>query len=79
MNKTEASQFIESVSGCIVGDHHSTGQIFHEGRPQSGHFNGTTDADIREQAKAHVVTLKARLGPEFARLYPNGLELRIWD
>ncbi len=78
MSKTETARYIETVSGIIIGDIYSTGQLFHEGRPQGGRYNGT-DAEIREQAIAYVETLKARLGDEYRRLYPSGMELRIWD
>lgn len=78
MNKTEASRYVEQVHGTIIGGDHSTGELFHEGRSQSHRFYGS-DSEIREQAIAHIETMKTRLGAEYRRLYPNGLELRIWD
>lgn len=79
MNKTEASRYVENVRGVIIGDQWKTGELFHEGRSQSQQFIGANDAEVKTKAIAHVETMKARLGADYRRLYPNGLELRIWD
>ncbi len=79
MSKTEASRFVECVQGEIIGDSWSTGQLYHQGRPQGPQFSGN-DAEIRQQAATQVARWKAAYGSvEYTRLYPNGLELRIWD
>jgi len=70
---------LEIVSGEIIGDIYRTGQLFNDGRPQGPRFNGDNDADIRQQAQAYADRLKSQYGPEYARLYPQGMELRIWD
>lgn len=82
ISKTEAARFSEEVRGTIIGECDSCrrGQLFLDGRPQSRDFMGETDLDIRNQALAYIETLKSRLGmTEYKRLYPSGMELRIWD
>jgi hypothetical protein len=79
MNKTESAKYIEEVRGNIIGDQWVTGQLFKEGRQQGPQFIGDNDSDVREKAIAYVGELKTRLGAEYARIYPDGLELRIWD
>lgn len=79
MNKPESSRYLESVQGTIIGDIYSTGQLFLDGRPQGPRFNGSTDAEIKEQALRYIESLKERLGDEYKRLYPQGMELRIWE
>lgn len=78
MNKTESSKFAEVVHSEIIGGDESIGQLFYEGRPQGGRFYGN-DEQIREQAKSYISALKVHLASEYQRLYPTGLELRIWD
>lgn len=64
MNKSEPNKY--------------SGQLFHDGHPQGPRFNGTRE-EIRDQAQTFANTLKINLGDEYKRLYPNGMELRIWD
>lgn len=78
MNKTQLSQFVDVVNGTVIGDMYSTGQLFNEGRPQGPRFIGNDD-EIRQKAQAYADRLKTQLGAEYRRLYPNGMELRIWD
>jgi hypothetical protein len=77
MNKTDLSKYVEEVRGVIIGGDHSTGQLFYEGRPQSGMFYGTEE-EVNTEARARADKLKHRLGDEYRRLYPKGLELRIF-
>ena len=70
---------LEITNAVIIGDTHTTGQLFHEGRAQGPRFIGSTDAEVRAQAQEYVDHLKAAYGREYKRLYPNGMELRIWD
>lgn len=79
MNKTEANQYIEVVSGTIVGDFQVSAQLYHQGREQGPRFHADNDAQARVKAQEYVEQLKVRLGSEYRRLYPNGMELRIWD
>jgi hypothetical protein len=78
MNKTQSAQYIEDVHGTIIGDTYSTGQLFYEGRPQGPRFSGT-EKEVRDAALSYFDKLKTELGPEFRRLYPAGLELKIWE
>ena len=79
MNKTEASRYIESVNGTIIGDYWSTGQLFYENRTQGPRFTGADDDSIIEQARAYAARLRAEYGAEYDRLYPLGLTLRIFN
>jgi hypothetical protein len=79
MNKTESAKYIEEVRGTIIGDQWVTGQLFNDGRAQGPQFIGDNDESVRAKALAYVEQLKLRLGTEFQRLYPLGLELRIWN
>lgn len=79
MNKTESAKYIENVRGVIIGDYQVSAQLYHENREQGPRFHGDNDADVRAKAEAYVEQLKTRLGAEYRRLYPNGMELRIWD
>jgi hypothetical protein len=82
MNKTESLRYIETVNGTIIGDVDASqrGQLFHQGRAQGGVFTAATDAELVTIAKVKAEAMKQIYGSsEYARLYPNGLELRIWD
>lgn len=80
MNKTESANYIEDVSGEIIGDYEPAcfGQLYNENRPQGPRISGPSSESIREQAQAYCFKLKAQYGPEYQRLYPNGMELRLW-
>jgi hypothetical protein len=72
---------LEIVNGTVIGEIGPImrGKLYHEGRYQSAWIFGNYDSEIRENALALIEKMKAEQGPEYARLYPNGLELRIWD
>jgi hypothetical protein len=72
---------LEIVNGTIIGEIGPAmrGKLYHNGRPQTEWMVGNSDTEIREKALVVIEKMKADLGPEYARLYPDGLELRIWD
>jgi hypothetical protein len=72
---------LEIVNGTIIGELGPTmrGKLYHKGRYQSSWILGNYDAEIREKALVVIGKMKSDMGAEYGRLYPNGLELRIWD
>jgi hypothetical protein len=72
---------IEIVNGEIIGDSDQARGILYNGnRQQSPTFSGDTIEDIRRQAVEYADKIKADYGDmEYNTLYPNGLELRIWE
>ena len=72
---------LEIVSGTIIGELGPTmrGKLYHNHRPQTEWILGNYDEDIRVKAQNIIEKMKTDLGPEYVRLYPVGLELRIWD
>jgi hypothetical protein len=72
---------LEIVTGTVIGEIGPVmrGKIYYAGRPQTEWIFGNYDSEIREKAVMIIEKMKAELGQEYARLYPNGLELRIWD
>ncbi|MFH1664894.1 MAG: hypothetical protein ABIA77_01985 [Candidatus Omnitrophota bacterium] len=72
---------LEIVNGIVIGELGPImrGKLFHKGRYQSEWMFGNYDTEIREKALAVVEKMKAAMGDEYRRLYPDGLELRIWD
>jgi hypothetical protein len=72
---------LEIVSGTIIGELGPTmrGKLYHNDRPQTEWIFGNYDEEVREAALGIIGKMKTDLGPEYARLYPAGLELRIWD
>ncbi len=75
---------IEHVSGIVVGEFTNLASLWYNGREQFGPkyvpVGPGGDAEALEWAKARIVKAKAEMGEnEYKRLYPNGLELRIYD
>ncbi len=77
----EGMTMIEYVNGTVIGELGPTmrGKLYHNGRYQSEWMFGNCDVEIREKALAVIEKMKSELGAEYKRLYPNGIELRIWD
>lgn len=72
---------LEIVNGTVIGELGPAmrGKLYHNGRHQSEWIFGNYDAEIREKALVIVCKMKSDLGAEYTRLYPTGMELRIWD
>lgn len=71
---------IEIVDGIIIGGSHMTGQLFYEGRPQSGKLHGDSDDELREEARKAKQGWKDQCGEAFSMIYPNNAwELRIFN
>ena len=70
---------IESVRGTIVGGQYLVGKLYLNGKLSIDRsFIGDTDAEVKAAAEKYLSDLKSSIGPEYERLYPNGLELRIY-
>ena len=75
---------VEVVNGIIIdGDAPQCsmrGAIVDRHGHHSRFFFGNCDHDIKIQALLEIEKLKERIGlNEYKRLYPTGMELRIWD
>ena len=72
---------MEIVNGTVIGEIGPAmrGKLYHENRPQTEWIFGNYDSEIRAKALVMIEKMKAEQGPEYGRLYPSGLELRIWD
>jgi hypothetical protein len=79
---TRFDKTIEIVNGEIIGDieRQVRGKLYYENRPQSKTFFAHDSIDIKKQALAYIERMKHEQGMrEFNTLYPNDLELRIWE
>lgn len=73
---------LDVVRGTIIGGAYVSGQLWANGRSQGNQIHAETETELKQKAEEAVKKLRKQLEPcagEFARLYPNGIELRIYD
>jgi hypothetical protein len=69
------------VRGTVIGPIEMQGQLFYEGKPQGGTFQGETDQELKREAGRRKNAIRRDCGRAFEIIFPNlgGWELRIWD
>ncbi len=69
----------DDTNGIIIGGNYQMGKLFKDGvQCISKTFYGTGE-EIEAEARKYIEEYKVRLGAEYKRLFPNGMELRIYN
>ncbi len=75
---------IEHISGIVVGEFTNLASLWYNGREQFGPkyvpVGPEGDAEALDWARMRIAKAKVEMGEaEYKRLYPNPMELRIYD
>jgi hypothetical protein len=75
-------QFIERVTGTIIGGDHKCARLYYDGRQQGGQLSGNTDADLIAGGRTLRNSLRLEWGPAWFDSHfsdPSKWEVRIMD